>query len=78
MASPWKSASSIWSSAATISSTASAPMARASATSCAETVKSLRRMGRSIAERTAARSSGDPPKKAWSVRTEHAAAPPSA
>ena len=39
-------------------------------------MKSLRRMGSAVAARAAARSSGDPLKKARSVRTEMAEAPP--
>ncbi len=57
-------------------STASAPMSRASHTSTSLTVKSLRSTGSSTAARAAARSSGEPPKWSWSVRTDRQAAPP--
>ena len=62
-------------SAPTIRSRASAPISRASQTSAGLTVKSLRRTGSSTAERASARSSAEPPKNSWSVRTDRQAAP---
>ncbi len=60
----------------TTSSTASAPAALASYSWYGSTVKSLRRIGRSVAARASARSASEPPKFASSVRIETAAAPP--
>ena len=64
--------------AATISRARSAPAARASTSWSVSTMKSLRRSGVSTAARTARRSARLPPKRRSSVRTEIAAAPPSA
>ena len=63
-------------SAATMSSTQSAPINRASQTSFNDTVKSLRKTGRSIAARALCKSETEPPKKCSSVKTDKQLAPP--
>src|SRR6266700_1490813 len=73
-----RSFSCVRSSAPTMSRTASAPHALASATSNGSVTKSLRRIGSSVAARTARMCSGRPPNPAMCVSTEIAAAPPSA